>query len=106
MDLDEQGSILDLVGKVDPHEVVVLLGTPDANATELIGVTLTSGDPTWAGPLAGVQLGLPVYHILEPEIKAQIPPDVYEQQVGVMEMALNAEELCDATRELRKQMTR
>lgn len=106
MDLDEQGSILDLVGKVDPHEIVVLLGTPDANATELIGVTLTSGDPTWAGPLAGVQLGLPVYHILEPEIKAQIPADVYEQQVGVMEMALNAGELSAATRELRKQMTR
>jgi glycine/sarcosine/betaine reductase complex component A len=106
MDLDEQGSILDLVGNVDPHDVVVLLGSPDANATELVGITLTSGDPTWAGPLAGVQLGLPVYHILEPEIKAQIPADVYEQQVGIMEMALNTEELCAATRELRTQMTK
>lgn len=105
MDLDEQRSILDLVGKVDPHAVVVLLGTPDANSTELIGYTLTSGDPTWAGPLAGVQLGLPVYHILEPGIKAQIPAEVYEEQVGIMEMALNAEELEIAVAELRKQMT-
>lgn len=106
MDLDEQGSIMDLVGKVDPHEVVVLMGTPDANITELIGETLTSGDPTWAGPLAGVQLGLPVYHILEPEVKAQIPPEVYEEQVGVMEIALNAEELEKAMHELRQQTTK
>lgn len=106
MDLDEQGSIMDLVGKVDPHDVVVLMGTPDANVTALIGETLTSGDPTWAGPLAGVQLGLPVYHILEPEVKAQIPPDVYEEQVGVMEMVLNAEELHASMRELRQQTTR
>ncbi|SRR5579885_2747108 len=106
MDLDEQGSIMDLVGKVDPHDVVVLMGTPDANITALIGETLTSGDPTWAGPLAGVQLGLPVYHILEPEVKAQIPPEVYEEQVGVMEMALNAEELGASMRELRQQTTK
>lgn len=105
MDLDEQGSILDLVGKVDPHDVVVLIGTPDVGSTELIGSTLTSGDPTWAGPLAGVQLGLPIYHIVEPAVKALIPPEVYEEQVGVMEVALNAEELGEMMQELRKQMT-
>jgi hypothetical protein len=106
MDLDEQGSILDLVGKVDPHDVVVLIGTPDVGSTELIGVTLTSGDPTWAGPLAGVQLGLPIYHIVEPEVKAQIPPEVYEEQVGVMEMVLKADELGETMRDLRKQTTK
>jgi hypothetical protein len=105
MDLDEQGSILDLVGKVDPHDVVVLIGTADTNATELVGITLTSGDPTWAGPLAGVQLGLPVYHILEPEVKALIPPAVYVEEVGIMEMTLNVEELGEAMRVLRSQTT-
>ncbi len=106
MDLDEQGSILDLVGKVDPREVVVLIGTPDVGSTELIGVTLTSGDPTWAGPLAGVQLGLPIYHIVEPEVKRLIPAEVYEEQVGVMEVALNAEELGETMQALRKQTTK
>ncbi len=106
MDLDEQGSILDLVGKVDPRDVVVLIGTPDVGSTELVGITLTSGDPTWAGPLAGVQLGLPIYHIVEPEVKALIPADVYEEQVGIMEVALDAEELGEIMHELRKQTTK
>ena len=33
--------------------------------------TVTAGDPTFAGPLTGVQLGLTVYHVCEPEMKAE-----------------------------------
>jgi betaine reductase len=34
-------------------------------------------------------LGLPVVHILDAEVKAQIAPAVYEEQVGLMELALD-----------------
>jgi betaine reductase len=34
-------------------------------------------------------LGLPVYHILEEEIKRQVDPDVYARNVGMMELALD-----------------
>ena len=44
---------------------------------------MTVGDPSFAGPLAGVSLGLPVYHILEPELRKVIPEDVYEENVGI-----------------------
>ena len=62
--------------------MVVLLGTPNAESSRLYGLTVTEGDPAWAGVLAGVSLALPVYHIAEPQIKAQVEPDLYQEQVG------------------------
>ena len=44
---------------------MVLLGTPNPESSELVAVTLTEGDPTLAGVLAGVRLELPVFHITE-----------------------------------------
>jgi betaine reductase len=54
---------------------------------------VTHGDPSWAGPLAGVALKLPVYHIIEPEIKAQIDPACYEEHLKLMEIALEADKI-------------
>ncbi len=70
--------------------VVVLLGTPDVESTRTLAETVVTGDPSFAGPLAGVPLGLPVFHVFEPAVKAQIPPDVYEAQVALMELSLDA----------------
>jgi glycine/sarcosine/betaine reductase complex component A len=83
----------------------VLLGTPNPESTKLVGLTLTSGDPTWAGPLAGVALGLPVFHVTEPEVRAQIPPAVYDEQVGLAEMVLDPPALAEAARECRAART-
>ena len=76
--------------------MVVILGTPNADSSEIYAVTCSSGDPTWAGPLAGVALGLPVYHILESEVKQQIDPVLYEQQISLSEMALDAASIIGA----------
>ena len=81
--------------------MVVLLGTPNAASSRLYGMTVTVGDPAWAGVLAGVNLGLPVYHITEPEIKSQIDPDVYQKQVGITEMVLDVDEIIDTLRRVR-----
>ena len=62
---------------------------------------MTEGDPTWAGPLAGEALGLPVFHITEPEIKEQIDGEVYESEVGIAEMMLDIDEVAEAVREVR-----
>jgi hypothetical protein len=51
----------------------------DIEGAEIAAETLTVGDPSFAGPLAGVSLGLPIYHILEPDVKAAVPEDVYEE---------------------------
>ena len=60
-----------------------------------------NGDPTWAGPLAGVALGLPVYHIMEPEMKAQIDPACYEEHLKLMEIALDVDKISEALTRVR-----
>lgn len=45
------------------------------------------------GPLAGAELGLPVYHIMELEIKEQIDPAVYKEHLELMEIALDIEKI-------------
>ena len=81
---------------------MVLLGTPNAESSRLYGLTVTEGDPAWAGVLAGVRLDLPVYHIAEPEIKSQVNPEVYQDQVGLAEMVLDTEEIVEALQEVRQ----
>jgi len=81
--------------------LIVILGAPDADSAELYAETVMNGDPTWAGPLAGVALGLPVYHIIEPEIKAQIDPATYEEHLKLMEIALDVEKISQALTKLR-----
>ena len=39
----------------------------------LYAMTVTTGDPPWGGALAGVALALPVYHVTEDAVKANIP---------------------------------
>ena len=79
-----------------------MLGTPNAESSRLYALTVTEGDPAWAGPLAGKALRLPVYHVTEPEVKAQIPPEVYEEQVALMELAADVKEIAAAMAEVRR----
>lgn len=80
---------------------MVILGTPTPDSSKLYAITVTEGDPTWAGPLAGAALNLPVYHITELEIKAQIDEGVYEAEVGLAEMTLDTEDIVAAVTEVR-----
>jgi len=82
--------------------LIVILGTPDADSAELYAETVTHGDPSYAGPLTGLALGLPVYHIMEPEIKAQIAPEVYKEHLELMEIALDVDKITDGLNRVRK----
>ena len=75
------------------EDIVVVLGASDIEGAEISAETVTFGDPSYTGPLAGVPLGLPVYHILEPELKQFIPESVYESNVGIWSMAVDTEEI-------------
>jgi hypothetical protein len=102
MDLEVQGALLKAVEQYGKENVVVMLGSPDADSADIYAETVTVGDPTYAGPLAGVELKLSVYHILEDEIKALIPEDVYQEQVGLMELSLDKDAICEAMNNARK----
>ena len=93
MDLENQKRVKDFAEQYGPENVVVLLGAAEGEGAGLAAETVTNGDPTFAGQLTGVQLGLTVYHICEPEIKAEVDPAVYDEQVGMMEMVLDVDDI-------------
>ena len=96
MDPENQDRIKSLVDEHGADDVVVVLGAADLEALEVAAETLTLGDPAYVGPLAGVQLGLPVIHILEEEVKDQVDAAVYDEQVGLLEMTLDVGQVREA----------
>ncbi len=103
MDLEIQARIKELSEKHGAENLVIILGGAEAEASGLACETVTNGDPTFAGPLAGVQLGLLCYHIFEPEVKDLIDPVVYDEQVSMMEMVLDVEEIIAEVSQYRNQ---
>ena len=83
--------------------MLVLLGASEAEASGLAAETVTAGDPTYAGSLAGVSLGLRVYHVVEPEFKEAVNSDVYEEQIGMMEMVLDVDAIIEEMKSIREQ---
>lgn len=102
MDLENQERVKEIAEEHGEENVVVILGGAEAEASGLAAETVTNGDPTYAGPLAGVQLGLRVYHILEPEIKGEVDEEVYEEQVSMMEMVLDVDDIVEETKKYRE----
>ena len=93
MDLENQKRVKDAADKYGADNLVVLLGAAEAEAAGLAAETVTTGDPTFAGPLAGVALGLGAYHVVESEIKELFDPAVYDEQISMMEMVLDVDEI-------------
>ena len=101
MDLENQKRVKDAADKYGNENVMVIIGASEAEAAGLAAETVTVGDPTFAGPLAGVSLNLAVYHAVEPEFKSEIPEAVYDEQVGMMEMVLNVDEIVEEMKNIR-----
>ena len=106
MDLENQKRVKDLTEQYGAENVVVILGAAEGEASGIAAETVTAGDPTFAGPLTGVSLGLKVYHICEDEIKNEVDAAVYDEQVGMMEMVLNLEEIASEMQSIRSQFTK
>ncbi len=104
MDLENQRRVLEFSEQYGAENVVVLLGAAEGEAAGLAAETVTLGDPTWAGPLAGVSLGLSVFHVCEPEVKEEIDPDVYDEQISMMEMVLDVDDICNEMNAIRDQL--
>ena len=101
MDPDNQALIKRIVDEIGDTDIVVMLGAADAEAVEVAAETVRDGDPAWVGPLAGVQLGLPVLHVFEDEVKEQADASVYEAQIGFFEMTLDVDGVKDAMKRAR-----
>jgi betaine reductase len=103
MDAEAQGNIKRIAENQEGNEnLIVVLGASDLEGAEISAETVTLGDPSFGGPLAGVPLGLPVYHILEPEIRQYVPEDVYNENVGVMAMVIDPNEVGERFKKIRE----
>src|SRR3954454_4000806 len=105
MDLATQARIKELAEGERHDDLVVVIGHLDVGGAELAAETVTNGDPTWAGPLAGVPLGLPVFHVLEPEVKEEVASDAYEQHLVIMELVLESDDPITMVRKVRERST-
>lgn len=106
MDLENQKRVKTYAEQYGAENVVVVLGASEGEAAGLAAETVTAGDPTYAGPLAGVSLGLAVYHICEPEVKSEIDETVYDEQVGMMEMVLDIDSIVSEMTAIRTQYSK
>lgn len=101
--MENQNRVKSLAEEFGPENVVVIFGAAEAESAGLSAETVTAGDPTFAGSLAGVALGLTVYHAVEPEFKEAVDAGVYDDQVGMMEMVLNVDEIISEMSNVRSQ---
>ena len=103
MDLENQKRVKDFAEQYGPENIVVVLGAAEGEAAGLAAETVTAGDPTYAGPLAGVQLGLSVCHVCENEIKDEVDSSVYDDQISMMEMVMDVDDIAKEMSSIREQ---
>ena len=104
MDLENQKRVKEFAEEYGAENLVVVLGAAEGEAAGLAAETVTLGDPTFAGPLTGVQLGLTVYHVCEPEMKEEFDEAVYDEQVSMMEMVLDVDDIISEMQANRDQL--
>jgi len=91
MNFENQGIIKRLADQYGPENLAVVLGNGDAQGAEVFAETVTQGDPTYAGPLAGVPLKIPVYHVLEDEVMAVVPEKLREERLQLSSLVIDVE---------------
>ncbi len=101
MDPENQGRIKATVERFGSDDLVVVLGAADLEGLEMVAETVTEGDPSYVGPLAGVQLGLPVVHIFEDDLREQVDPAIYDERIGFVELAVDSDAVKAAMKKLR-----
>jgi hypothetical protein len=89
MNFENQGVIKRLADQYGPENLTVILGNGEANGVEVFAETVTEGDPSYAGPLAGVALKIPVYHILEDEVMSQVPESLREEKLQLSALVVD-----------------
>lgn len=103
MDLENQKRVKEFAEEYGNENLVVLLGAAEAEAAGLTAETVMGGDPTFAGPLANVELKLETYHVVEEEVKELFDPDVYDEEIGMMEMVLDVDEISEEMNDIREE---
>ena len=70
-------------------DLIVVFGVNEPANLRIMASTFKDGDPSYAGALGGVALGLPSYHILE--LKDEVPEAVWQEQMAMKELEIEDE---------------
>ena len=89
MNFENQGVIKRLADQYGPENLAVVLGNGEANGVEVFAETVIEGDPSYAGPLAGVALKIPVYHVLEDEVMAVVPEAIRHEKLQLPSLVID-----------------
>jgi hypothetical protein len=104
MNFENQGVIKRLADQYGPQNLTVILGNGEANGVEVFAETVTEGDPSYAGPLAGVALKIPVYHILEDEVMRQVPESLREEKLQLSALVVDVDPMHQVLEASRKRI--
>lgn len=104
MNFENQGVIKRLADQYGSENLVVVLGNGEANGVEVFAETVTEGDPSYAGPLAGVALKIPVYHVLEPEVVEVIPDTIRREKLELSSLVIDVEPMRQVLQESREKL--
>jgi len=91
MNFENQGVIKRLADQYGSENLTVVLGNGEADGVEVFAETVMEGDPSYAGPLAGVALKIPVYHILEDEVMSQVPENLREEKLQLSALVVDVD---------------
>lgn len=107
MDTENQATIKRLAEEAKENnfgDIIVVLGAGDIEGALISAETVTVGDPSFTGPLAGVSLRLPVYHILEPIIEEAVPKEIYDENVGVVALTTDRDKIGEEFKAIRDKL--
>jgi glycine/sarcosine/betaine reductase complex component A len=104
MNFENQGVIKRLADQYGSENLAVVLGNGEANGVEVFAETVTQGDPSYAGPLAGVALKIPVYHVLEEEILSALPDNLREEKLQLSSLVIDVEPMHQVLKTAREKL--
>ena len=84
-------------------DLSLVLGLNQLFTLRILASTFKDGDPSYAGPLGGIALGLKSYHVFE--LKNEVPPDVWQREMAFKELEMDEEQIetiCALMREIRE----
>lgn len=68
------------------ENLIIVLGVNQPSSIRIMAQTFKNGDPSFAGPLAGVALNIESYHILE--LQTHIPEAIWDKEMAMYELEI------------------
>lgn len=84
-----------LAEELGSDDLIVVFGVNELGRLRIMASTFKDGDPSYAGALGGIALGLPCYHVLE--LRDEVPVQVWTEQMAMEELELG-DEACERIR--------